>query len=355
MAKPTYKKKEESIPYNTLERALKAGPPARVYMLRGDEDYLRDQYLGVLRDMCVPEGLDSFNYRRINGPKLELRELSEAVESMPFMGERTLVEVRDFDVNKTSDYDGTAFAALLADIPEWATLVFIFAPGYAPDGRLGPVKAIRKCGVDAQFTPQEGAQLIRWVMKHFGEEGKQCPSDVAEHLLYVCGSLMNTLLPEIVKIAGAAKGESITKRDIDAVAERRPDTKVYEMTDLLGQGDYDRAAKKLAELLDDKSQSASGLLYMISEQMRQLYCAKVAPRGAASRSYMLECFPELAARSFLIPKLVQTANRYSLPRLSRAVTLCAECEFSMRNGGMATDSERLGELLVRLAMDRSDG
>lgn len=355
MAKPTAKKKEESIPYYTLERALKAGPPARVYMLRGDEDYLRDQYLGVLRDMCVPEGLDSFNYRRINGPKLDLRELSEAVESMPFMGERTLIEVRDFDVNKTSDYDGAAFAALLADIPAWATLVFIFAPEYAPDGRIGPVKAIRKYGVDAQFMPQEGDQLIRWVLKHFDQEGKQCPRDVAEHLLYVCGSLMNTLLPEIVKIAGVAKGESITKQDIDAVAERRPDTKVYEMTDMIGEHDYDRAARKLAELLDDKSQSAAGLLYMISEQMRRLYCAKLAPRGAASRSYMLECFPELASRSFLIPKLLQTANRYSLPRLSRAVALCAECEFSMRNGGLATDGERLGELLVRLAMDKNDG
>lgn len=354
MAKPVGKKKEATVSYNELVTALKAAPPARVYMLRGEEDYLRDQYLAVLRGLCVPEGIESFNYRRIDGPKIDLRELSEAVESMPFMGERTLIEVRNFDINKTSDYDGAVFAALLADVPEWATLAFIFAPEYAPDGRLAPVKAVRKYGVDAHFTPQEGAQLVRWVVNHFKQEGKQCPGDVAAHLLYVSGSLMNTLLPEITKIAGVAKGETVTKQDIDAVAERRPDTKVYEMTDMLGRRQYDRAAKMLAELLQDKSQTASGLLFMISDQMRQLYCAKLAPRGAEGRAYMLECFPSLSSRSFLIPKLVEAANSFSLSRLARAVQLCADCEFAMRNGGATADEERLAELLVRLATDRND-
>lgn len=354
MAKSAHRKRDETVSYTQLVNELKASTPARVYTLRGDEDYLRDQYLALLRQMCVPEGIESFNYRRINGPKIDLRELSEAVEAMPFMGERTLIEVRDFDVNRTADYNAQTFAAMLADIPEWATLVFIFAPGYTPDGRIAPVKAMRKHGVDAQFTPQEGAQLIRWVVNHFKQEGKQCSSDVAAHLLYVCGSLMNTLLPEIAKVAGAARGENVTKQDIDAVAQRRPDTKVYEMTEMLGRRKYDQAARMLAELLDDKSQSSSGLLYMISEQMRQLYCAKLAPRGPEGRSYMLECFPELASRSFLIPKLVETAGGFSQARLARAIELCAQCEFSMRDGGSATDLERLSELLVRLAMDQNN-
>lgn len=355
MAKPAMKKREDVIPYNDLVTALRAAPPARVYMLRGEEDFLREQYLGVLRDMCVPEGLDSFNYRRINGPKLDMQELAEALEAVPFMGERTLVEVRDFDINRTGDYDGQAFAKLLADIPDWATLAFLFAPGYTPDGRLGPVRAIRKYGVDAQFTPQEGVQLIRWVVKHFEQEGKHCPNDVASHLLYVAGPLMNTLLPEISKVAGAAKGDAVTKQDIDALVERRPDTKVYEMTDMLGRRQYDRAATMLAELLADKTQSVPGLLYMISEQMRQLYCARLAPRGAEGRAYMLECFPELTSRSFLVPKLMDVAGSFSLSRLARAISLCAECDFSLRDGGNASENERLSELLTRLAMDRNDG
>ena len=51
---------------------------------------------------------------------------------------------------------------------------------------------------------------------------------------------------------------------------------------------------------------------------------------------------------------MEAAGNFSAARLARAIALCAECEFSMRDGGTAGDAERLGELLVRLAMDRND-
>ncbi len=347
-------KKKEQVDYAALKRALEAGEPGRLYMLRGEEDYLRDKYLDILRQKCVPEGLDSFNYRRLQGPKLELRELSEAVESMPFMGERSLVEVRDFDINKTGDYDTVAFAAILADIPDWATLVFVFAPGYAPDGRLGPVKALKKYAVDAEFTAQGENALVKWVVTHFRERGKECDREVAGHLLYVCGTLMNSLLLEIDKVAAHAAGDRISKQDIDDVAQRQPDTVVFDMTDALGLGQYDKAAKMLADLLADRDESVPKLLYMISEQMRRLYAARIAPAGDKN-GYLAECIPELSGRaSFLIPKLIQAANRFSAERLARAVSLCADCELSMRDGGGRSDEDRLKELLVRLAMDENN-
>lgn len=345
--------KTEQVDYGKLVRALQEDGPQRLYMLRGEEDYLRDRYLDILRGLCVPEGLDSFNYHRLNGPKLDLRELSDAVESVPFMGERTLVEVRDFDINRSSDYDVNSFAAILADIPEWTSLVFVFAPSYAPDGRIAPVKALKKYGVDAVFTVQSDNELIRWVVGHFKRLEKNCPSDVAAHLLYVCGTSMTTLQQEIIKLAGLVAGESITNKDIDAVAQKQPETKVYEMTDALGRGRYDQAASMLADLLADRDETPSGILYMISEQMRRLYCAKLAPRGERGRDYMLECIPEMSKTAFLIPKLQGAAASYSTARLARAVELCAACEFSMRDGGVG-DAEALRELLLRLAMDKND-
>lgn len=346
-------KKKEQVDYASLERALKAGDPARLYMLRGEEDYLRDKYLGILRQKCVPEGLDSFNYRRIQGPKLNLRELSDAMESMPFMGERTLIEVRDFDVNKTSDYDAGEFAALLSDIPDWATVAFIFAAGYAPDGRLGPVKTLKKLGVDAEFTAQGENALVNWVIAHFRNNGKDCDSQTAAHMLYVCGPLMNALLPEIAKVAAYAEGGSVTKKDIDAVAQRQPDTVVFEMTDALGERQYDRAAAMLSDLLADREESVPKILYMISEQMRRMYAARIAPEGD-KKGYLMECIPELSRSAFVIPKLIRAANNFSVKRLARAVSLCADCELSMRDGSGTGDEALLKELLVRLAMDEND-
>lgn len=346
-------KKKEQVEYAALEKALRAQGPARLYMLRGEEDYLRDKYLGILRDMCVPEGLDSFNYRRLSGPKLNLRELSDAMESMPFMGERSLVEVRDFDINKTGDYDAAEFAALLSDVPDWATVAFVFAPGYAPDGRLGPVKTLKKLAVDAEFTPQGDSALVNWVIAHFRENGKNCDRETASHMLFVCGSLMNSLLPEIAKVAGHAAGDTVTVGDIDALARRQPETSVFELTDALGEGRYDKACALLSDLLADREENVPKLLYMISEQMRRLYAAGIAP-GTDKRAYLMECFPELARSSFLIPKLLRSAALFSVPRLARAVSLCADCEFSMRDGSAVGEEDRLKELILRLAGDGND-
>ncbi len=346
-------KQRDSVSYASLERALKASEPARLYILRGEEDFLRDKYLAILREKCLPEGLESFNYHRLQGSGISVRDISDAVEAMPFMGERTLVELRDFDINKTADYDTAAFAELLADIPEWATLVFIFSPSYAPDGRLSAVKTLKKHAVDAQFTAQGESALVNWVRAHFESRGKLCDSEAARHMLFVCGTLMNSLLPEIDKVAAHAAGQSITKQDIDDVAQRQPDTVVFDMTDALGEGKYDLAASMLADLLADRDESVPKLLYMISEQMRRLYAARIAPETDRN-GYMLDCFPELARASFLFPKLVSASKRFSVRRLVRAVSLCADCELSMRSGGASSDEEQLKELLLRLAMDTND-
>ena len=136
------KKEKPPFRYSDERKRLLADGPARAYMLRGEEDFLRDSFLAELRALCVEEGTEAFNYHRLTGAALDLPALAEAVEAMPFMGERTLVEVRDFDINKTGDYDPDALKALVSDIPEWATVAFVFPPGYAPDTRLKAAKAI---------------------------------------------------------------------------------------------------------------------------------------------------------------------------------------------------------------------
>lgn len=337
--------------YGAELKALREDGPARVYILRGEEDYLRDSFLTELKGLCVEEGTEAFNYHRLTGPSLDIGALTDAVEAMPFMGERTLTEVRDFDINKTSAYDPEALKALVSDVPEWATLAFVFSPGYSPDNRLGAVKALKKAGRDLEFTAPAESELIRWTQKRVASLGKSIDRPTAEHLLMVCGTRMNTLIPEILKIAGAAQGESITRRDIDAVAKRAPETTIFNMTDALGAGNYDKTASYLADLLADRDEPPEKQIYMVSEQFRRLYVARTAQDFRLPESYITDCIPELAGRSFLVRPLKQTCRSFSRKRLARAVKLCAECEFGMRDGGPAP-AERMKELILRLAMDR---
>lgn len=53
---------------------------------------------------------------------------------------------------------------------------------------------------------------------------------------------MTGLSQEIAKIGAYAKGEVITQRDIDAVADPVLSAEIFKMTDAVSQSDYNKAA-----------------------------------------------------------------------------------------------------------------
>lgn len=344
------KAEKKAFNYGEELKRLRADGPEGIYMLRGEEDFLRDSFLKELRAQCLEEGTEAFNYHRIQGAVLDMGELTEAVEAMPFMGEHTLTEVRDFDINKTSAYDPEALKALLSDLPEWATVAFVFAPGYAPDSRLGAVKTIKKLGRDLEFTSPREAELTRWVIRRVESLGKKIDGSTANYLIWVCGSRMNTLIPEILKIAGVSAGEEITRKDIDTVAKRAPETTIFNLTDALGAREFEKAAALLADLLADRDEPPQKQIAMVSEQYRRLYVARVAKDTGRGESFIADCIPELAGRPYPIRLLQGACRNYSLARLSRAVELCVQCDYGMKTNG-PEPAELMKELILRLAMD----
>ena len=334
------------IDYRDQLRKLTEEGPARVYILRGEEEFLRESFVLKLREVCLPEGTDSFNYTRLDGTDMDLVKLSDALESMPFLGERTLCEVRGFDINKTRDYDASVFASIVSDVPEWCTVAFIFSPEYAPDGRLAPVKALNKVALTVEFTRQSDRDLVRWLYKHFQRHGKIIDAETAEYMLYVCGTLMNSLLPEIDKVAGFSKGEQILSSDIDAVAKKAPESTVFNLTDALGAQKFDEAASLLSNLLENREENPHKLLYVISEQIRRLYAARLARDGRRTGEWLAECFPELGRQEFLRRKLMGAAGNFTFETLRDYVEACALCEFKMKSGTSVSDTDLLKELLL---------
>ncbi len=343
---------KSTLDYGAELKKLRQEGPRQVYILRGDEDYLRDSYLAELKRLCLPEGTEAFNHHRLQGPELDLGALVQSVEAMPFMGERTLTEVRDFDVNRTSAYDPEALRRFLEDVPEWATVAFVFSPGYAPDNRLAAVKAMKKAGADLAFSSPGEAALVRWVIRRAEDLGKTIDARTASYLIWVCGDRMNALIPEILKIAGYAGDKAITKADIDAVAKKTPETTIFNLTDALGAGEYDKAARLLADLLADKDEPPQRQLAMVSEQFRRLYVARVGADSGLGAAYITACVPELAGRSYPLQLLQRACKRFPAERLARAVSMCAQCDRAMKDTGGEPEA-LMKELLLHLAMDRS--
>ena len=342
------KKEETSLNYKDEIRKLKQEGPRNLYLLWGPEDYLRELYLQTLKELCLPEGEDSFSFRRIEGPDLDMRMLADAIDAMPFMTERTLIELRNVDLNCLPESD--KLQKLLQDIPDYCTVVFVQGAAYELDGRLKLIRFFKEKAVELKFTEQTQDALVNWIARRFAAYGKRVQLEAAQHLIFVSGDLMNRLIPEIEKVAAYARGEAVTVQDVDAVAHHLPEAIVFEMTDHLAKKEYNAAMEVLDELLSDKNNEPIAMLAVIGGQMRRLYAARIAAEKRLGAAYVIDVcklrYESIASR------LIASSRGFTLPELKRAVELCAETDYQMKSSS-SDDLELLKELVLRIAAGES--
>ena len=341
---------EEKLNYSLEVRRLKEEDPERLYLLWGPEDYLREYYLAELKKVCLPEGEDSFSFRRLDGPDLELNALREAVDAMPFLTERSFVEIRDVDWNRLKD--GEALVRVLGDLPDYCTVALVQGAAYEFDGRIKLVKSLRSLARELKFTSQSQEALIRWISKRFAAAGKGVELEAAQRLIFVSGDLMNRLIPEIEKVAAYAKGEKVTAADVDAVASHIPEAVIFEMTDRISRKEFNVALSILAELLAVKNNEPIAMLGMLGLQMRNLYAARLALEKNLGVNFLLES--GAVKYDFQARKLCQAARGYTLAQLKRAVEICAETDYRMKSSG-ADDAALFQEAVLRIAAGECDG
>ena len=143
------KKTTKNEAYQKLKTDLKEGNPlGNAYLFYGEESYLREYYLGEIRKRLIPAGFEEFNYHALEGKDLTAQSLTEMAEAMPMMAERTLIVVTDWDIYKLNEDQRERFIALLEDLPEYCTLIFIYDTlDYKRDGKMK--KLCARAGVDA--------------------------------------------------------------------------------------------------------------------------------------------------------------------------------------------------------------
>ena len=323
------KGKEEKLNYRLELQKLKADGPQTLYLLWGKEDYLREQYLSQLKSACIPEGENGFNFRRFDGPEISAALLRQAVDAMPFLSERSFVELRDLDINRLKE--SQEIQEILSDIPEYCTVCLVQNAEYEPDGRLKLIKTIRDKGVELKFTQQGQGALIDWIARRFASYGKSVDFEAAQRLIFISGDLMNRLIPEIEKIAAFAQNDRVGVADVEAVAHHIPEAQVFELTDHLAQKRINAAMNTLAELFAENEYDPIFLLAVLGSQMRRLYAARLAIEQGLGLKYLIESCG--IKYDFLAGKLMNSARGFSLEQLKNAVRICAETDEQMKCSG----------------------
>lgn len=346
------KKYTQSRGIQELKAALREKRAERLYIFHGEETFLLHYYLEQLKKLLVDALTESFNYHKLTKETFDMQGFADAVESLPMMAERTFVWVDDVDVFKLAESDRTKIAELLADIPDYCTVVLTYeTTQWKPDKRQKKLwEAIEKNASVVEFAKQEQRDLIAWVTRHFAANQKKIDPNLCSYLIDITGGTMTALAGEISKISAYSGAEQITKSDIDAVTEPVLDAVVFQMTDLLGEGKYGPALVKLHQLLK-MQQEPIVILGAIGGHFRRLGAARtLLDHGRNSDELMCLCgIGEYPAR-----KIMGAARNFSPDFCAKAAELILETDREMKTS--YDDPERLLELLIlRLAQEARNG
>ncbi len=338
MAKQT----DGSAALQELKRAIKEKNISGLYIFHGEETFLLHHYFEQIKKLLIDELTESFNFHKLTAETFDLQTFADSVENLPMMAEHTLVWADEIDLFKLPEADRNKLTEVFSDIPDYCTVIFTFeTTSWKPDKRQKKLwDAISTQGRIVEFPKQEQRDLIPWVIRHFAAQKKTISAELAAYLIEITGGTMTALSGEIRKISSYSGAEHICKADIDTVTEPVLDAVAFQMTDLLGRGQYGLALQKLQQLLKMQQEPVL-ILGAIGSHFRRLGTAKILQEhGKGPGELMKTCgMSDFAAR-----KTMDACRRFSSEFYKQASMHILEADNKLKTS--YDDADRVLEVLI---------
>ena len=268
--------------------------------------------------------------------------LTEAIDSYPAMADKKLIIVKDFDLFKPPAGFADVLPSVLGDLPEYVCLVFYYdVLDGKPDKRTKLYKTLEKHACFAEFAHAEEQELVAWLERRAKALGCMIEPGDASYMIFLCGNSMTNLAGEMEKAAAHTTTGVIKRYNIDAVCSPVLDAVVFDLTDAVTAGRFDRAVALVGELLAQKNNEVM-IFTAITRHIQRLYAAKLCAENRGGEKQLMEM---IGSKSPYYARQIQNAaRRVPLSWLRKAASLCAETDAALKGG--AADRQKQIELTL---------
>lgn len=305
-----------------IQEDIKSGNFKSAYLLCGEEAYLKVQYKNKLLKALNPDD-DTMNFNHYEGRNIDVKELIDLCETMPFFADRRVVLLEDtgFFKNKCDE-----LADYMKELPDYLCLVFVEDE---VDKRSKMYKAVKSCGRIGEFARQDEKTLMQWAAGILKREGKNITQRDMELLLTMTGIDMGNLRMELEKlITYTGDRNVVTRADIQEVCTTQTQNKIFDMVRAVTEKNQKRALDLYYDLLTLK-EPPMRILFLLAKQFRQLLLVKEYTEEGVAQ-------PEMASRlgvpSFVVRNIASCARSYRISELRQAVTDFVDAEETVKTG-----------------------
>lgn len=328
-----------------------SSPRKGVYLVLGEEDYLRDQAIERIRrhgpagsSATSPDDVDTqptdddlFAVHVLYGDETNAQEILACAQEIPFLATHQIVLLKWAD--KLPAREGEALIPYFSAPSDSTTLIVSAAK---LDGRMKWVQALKKQAVVVDCAPLYDKPRLGWVRQEAARSGLRLDPEAAGLLKDMAGDGLYGVRRELDKLAlYLPQGEAVKAGDVVAVQGADPGASVFDLAGAILQGDYAKALLILERNLET-GEAPLRILGALLWQYRRLWKAKDGlSRGLGQAA---------VAKSLGIPPFRQgeffaQIKRIPLSHFPKAFALFSQTDRSLK-GGAAGSPQRIMHALL---------
>jgi DNA polymerase-3 subunit delta len=323
-----------------LERTPK-GKPQPLYVLVGDEDFLKRQVLRQLRRWVLAGADEEFVCSVHAGEKATFPDVFDDLQTLPFLGERRLVIVERADpfVTKARPLLEKAVAklprtgVLVLDVKSW--------PKTTKLAKLVDPAATIECKAPT------GQRLAPWCVQWMASQyGKQLAGPAAQLLVDLVGGDMGQLDQELDKLSVyVGQQKRVGAEDVDKLVGRSRGENTWKIFDAIAEG-KPGVALGIVDRLFDQGEEPLRLLGAFSMQLRRLAQAARLHQQGKPLSTALEM---AGVAPFALRGAEQQIRHLGRRRLDKLYDWLLEVDLGVKGNSQLPPRTLIERLVVLLA------
>lgn len=312
-----------------LKQHIKAKDFFRVYLIIGNESYLKQFYTNQIVEKNLNLELESFNYTFFEGKGLDIRDVYETAVLMPMMSDKRCIVVDDFKIDSLGEKELKKADEIFSNLPESTVLIFKQDSFSKKTGKK-VMTLFEKYGAVCELNKRTGADLIRPLVSSASKYGCTLDNTTAQYLVSCVGDDFNVLINELNKVCNFVGAGVIKKEHIDAVAVKTLDAKVYYLTKALLSNNFEKAYEVLDSLLQMKTEPEYILGAIIGTYV-DMYRVKVFLSNGIEPSALSESF-NYKGREFVISNAARDGKKMDLATIRKCLDVLSKADTKLKTG-----------------------
>ena len=263
---------------------------AGVYVLYGEEDYLKRFYAGRAQSLTLSddETLVAFNTYSMGADAPDLEDLQEAVLALPVMGNKVFIQYMA-NLNTLGAQGQKQLMEILAAVDPDSTVCLLippaggFDPGKPERGKPSPLyKKLETVCTMVNMVAYPPSELKKWMARRLERAGVSITEQAADAMLQRCGKDMSVLSGELDKLAayaGANGIHALEQSHVDFVTCAVEEEDAFALANAVLAGDRGRALAVLSYYKKNQISAVAALASVSKAICDMLTISRLAAAG----------------------------------------------------------------------------